>query len=81
MSPTMLFDFMYVLNSLKKHPIKDAYFFMHILFSTRYLLLKQKLNPNNSYEQEINMIYFIQANGYDINMHANIQCINMYEIL
>jgi hypothetical protein len=27
------------------------------------------------------MIYLIQANGYDINMHAKIQCMNMYGCL
>jgi hypothetical protein len=30
--------------------------------------------------KKINMIYFIQANRYDINMHVDIQCMNMYEI-
>jgi hypothetical protein len=24
------------------------------------------------------MIYFIKAKGYDMNMHANIQCMNMH---
>jgi hypothetical protein len=27
------------------------------------------------------MIYFIQAKGYDVNMHANILCMNMHEFL
>jgi hypothetical protein len=24
------------------------------------------------------MIYYIQAKGYDLNMHAKIQCMNMH---
>jgi hypothetical protein len=41
----MLFDFIQVLNILRKHPTKNEYFCMHILFTTIYLLYKQKLNP------------------------------------
>jgi hypothetical protein len=44
-----------------------------MLFTTIYLLQKQKLNCNNYYEQKINMIYFIQPNEHGIIMHANIQ--------
>jgi hypothetical protein len=51
----------------------------HIQFSTIYLLLEQKLILNNHYEQKITMIYFIQANGHDTNIHDNIQGMNMYE--
>jgi hypothetical protein len=42
---------------------------------------KQKLNPRNYSEQEINMIYFIQDKGYDMNMHANIPYMNMHGCL
>jgi hypothetical protein len=47
MNLTMLFDFMQVLNSIRKHPTKNEYFPEHILFTTVYLLQKQKLNHRN----------------------------------
>jgi hypothetical protein len=52
-----------------------------IYCTTIYLLQKQKLNHRNYYKQKINMIYFIQAKGYDTNMHANILCMNMHGFL
>jgi hypothetical protein len=44
MSLNKFFDFMQVLNSLRKHPTKNEYFYKHILFSTIYLLQEQMLN-------------------------------------
>jgi hypothetical protein len=60
----LLYDLIQVLYNKRKHSTKNEYFLKHIQFTTVYLLLKQKLNPNNYYEQKINMIYFIQANGW-----------------
>jgi hypothetical protein len=51
MTLNMLFDFMQVLNSNRKHPTRNEYFPMHILFTTFYLMHEQKLNPKNYYEQ------------------------------
>jgi hypothetical protein len=58
---------------------------MVIFLSICYLLQfiyckKQKLIPNNYYDWKISMIYFIKANGHHINMHANIQGMNMYAL-
>jgi hypothetical protein len=77
MNLNMLYNFIQVLISKRKHPIKDDYFSIHMLFTTIYLLQKQKLNRNNYYEQKINMVYFIQPNEHDMIMHANIQYYNM----
>jgi hypothetical protein len=44
MNLIILFDFIQVLNILRKHSTKNEYFCMHILFTTIYLLYKQKLN-------------------------------------
>jgi hypothetical protein len=38
MNLIMLSDFMQVLNILRKHPTKNEYFPMHILFTIIYLL-------------------------------------------
>ncbi len=61
-----------------KNPTR-VYDFLHLLHI--YLLQKHKLNHRNYYEKKINMIYFIQAKGYDMNMHANIPCMNMHGFL
>jgi hypothetical protein len=55
MNLIMLFDFVQVRNILRKHPTKNEYFFMHILFTIVYLLQKQILNPRNSSEQALIM--------------------------
>jgi hypothetical protein len=47
MSLTILYDFLQVLDSIRKYPTKDEYFTKHIQFTTMYLLQKQKLNHNN----------------------------------
>jgi hypothetical protein len=36
---------MEVLNSIRKHYTNNEYFYRHIIFTTIYLLLEQKLNP------------------------------------
>jgi hypothetical protein len=38
MNLTMLFNFIQVLLSKRKHPTKDDYFYTHMLFTTIYLL-------------------------------------------
>jgi hypothetical protein len=64
-----------------KRLTQDEYFSQHIQFSTIYLLQEQILNHNNYSGQKINMKYFIKANGYDLYMSENIQCMNMPVIL
>jgi hypothetical protein len=44
MNLNMLSDFMDVINNTMKHPTKNEYFLKPILFTTIYLLQKQKLN-------------------------------------
>jgi hypothetical protein len=69
MNLTMLFDFMRVLKSIKKHSTKDEYFLMHILFSTICSMQEQKLNHRNYSEKEINMVNFVQATEHDVHMY------------
>jgi hypothetical protein len=52
--------------------------FMPILFTTIYLLHKQKLNHRNYSEQELNMGNFVQANEYDVHMYAKFQDVYKY---
>jgi hypothetical protein len=47
MNIIILSDYMKYLNSTRKLPTNNEHFPMHILFSTIYLLLNKKLNPNN----------------------------------
>jgi hypothetical protein len=58
MNLTMLFDFIQVLLSKRKHSTKDEYFPKYILFTTIYLLQEQKLNYNKYYKQTIIMSNF-----------------------
>jgi hypothetical protein len=53
------YDFIQVLNSIRKYYTKNEYFPKHILFSTVSLLQDQKLNPRNYSNQEINKINFV----------------------
>jgi hypothetical protein len=55
MNLIMLFDFIQVLNILRKHPTKNEYFPMHIVCTTIYLLQEQELNPRIYSEQELIM--------------------------
>jgi hypothetical protein len=71
MNVNMIYDFMQVLNSIRKHPIKNEYFSKHILFSTIYLLQEQKLNIRNYSEQEIIMGSFVNAIEQYVHMYAN----------
>jgi hypothetical protein len=73
MTLIILYDFMQVLNSIRKHPTNNEYFSRHILFTTIYLLQEKKLNPRNYYEQELNMRTFIQDNDHDVHMCAKFQ--------
>jgi hypothetical protein len=72
-----LSDFMWVLHSIYSHPIKNEYFSKHIVFTTIYLLQKQKLNPKTYSEQETIMRIFVQSNYHDVHIHAKNQCMNM----
>jgi hypothetical protein len=74
----MLFDFMPILNSIKKHYTNNEYFYRHIIFNMIYLLQEQKLNPRNYSKKEIIMSNFVQAKDYDLIMYENIQCMNMH---
>jgi hypothetical protein len=58
MALIMPFDFMQVLNNIKKHPTKIEHFSKHNLFSTTCLMPEQKLNHRSYSEQELNMINF-----------------------
>jgi hypothetical protein len=74
----MLFDFMPILNSIKKHYTNNEYFYRHIIFNMIYLLQEQKLNPRNYSKKEIIMSNFVQAKDYDLIMYENFQCMNMH---
>jgi hypothetical protein len=77
----MLYDFIRVLKLKRKHPTKDYYFPMHILFFTVCLLQDYIFNPRNYYEQKINMINFVQATDHDVHMYAKMQCTNVHKVL
>jgi hypothetical protein len=81
MNLTMLFDFMQVLNSIRKYYIKNQYFPTHILFSTIYLLQEQKLNHKNYSEQELNMVNFIHANDNDLHMYTKFGGLSFHAFL
>jgi hypothetical protein len=81
MSLNKFSDFMQVLNSIRKHSTKNEYFPMHILFSTIYLLQKQKLTHRNYSEQKINMINFVQATEYDVHMYEMFGYLTFYSFL
>jgi hypothetical protein len=68
MSLTKVSVLMQVLNSTRKHYTKNEYFPKHILFTTIYLLWRQKLNNKKYSEQEINMRKFIQATEHDVHI-------------
>jgi hypothetical protein len=81
MNLIMFYAFMQVLNNIRNHSTKNEYFPMHIIFTTIYVLQKQKLNPRNCSEQEIDMGNFVQATECDMNMHVKIKCMNMHGFL
>jgi hypothetical protein len=70
---TRVYDFLQVLSIKRMHSTKNDYFSKHKYFSTIYKLQKLKLKHNNYFEQNINMIYFVQANEHDMSMLAKIQ--------
>jgi hypothetical protein len=70
MSLNMLYEFMQVLNIIRKHSIKNEYFPMPNLFTTICLMQEQKLNYINYSELEINMRNFVQATDHDVHMYA-----------
>jgi hypothetical protein len=77
----MFSDFMQVLHIKRRHPTKNEYFPMHILFTTIYLLQEHKLNHRNYSKQEINMINFLQATEHDVHMYAKFGGLTCYEFL
>jgi hypothetical protein len=81
MNLNMLFDFIQVLYSIRKHSIKVGYFPKHILFIIIYLLQEQKLNYRNYSKQEIIMGNFVQVTEYDANMYARIEYFDIYRFL
>jgi hypothetical protein len=70
MSPKQLHDFMHVLYSTREHHAKNEDFPMHILFTRIYLLQEYKLNYRTYYGKKLIMRNLVQANAYDMNMHA-----------
>jgi hypothetical protein len=81
MNLTMVYDSLQVLHINRSYPTKNEYFPKYIQITTIHLLNKRQLNHNNYYEQKINMNYFIQANGYDMEIHAKVQDLNMHGFL
>jgi hypothetical protein len=69
--------FILVLNNIRNHPTKNECFCMHILFTTIYLLHKQKLNHENYSEQELNMDNFVQVNEYDVCVYKVLGCLQV----
>jgi hypothetical protein len=78
MNLNMLSDFMHVININRKHYTKNKYFPKHFLFSTTYLLHKQKLNHGNYSEQDINMGNFVHTSEYDVHMYTKFQDVCKY---
>jgi hypothetical protein len=76
-----VYDFLQVLHIKWSHSTNNDSFPMYILFTTIYLLQKQKLNHRNYYEQKINMIYVMQATKYDMILYAKFQCMNMHGVV
>jgi hypothetical protein len=59
MNLAILYDFMQVLNSIRKQPTKNDYFTKHIIFTIIYLLQDQKLNHENYSRQKRNTSNFV----------------------
>jgi hypothetical protein len=74
-------DFIQVLDIKRRHPTKNDYFSMHILFTRIYLLQEHKLNHRNYSKQKINMSNFVLATENDVHMYAKIQCENIHRFL
>jgi hypothetical protein len=70
MSLNKIFDFIQVLNCTMKHSIKNEYFPMLILFTTIYLMQKEKINYISYSEHEINMSNFVQTTEHNLHMYA-----------
>jgi hypothetical protein len=81
MSLNMLYEFMLVLNSLRKLSIKNEYFPMPILFTTIYLIHEQKLNYINYSELVINMRNFVQATEHVVHMYVQFGGLDFYVFL
>jgi hypothetical protein len=77
----ILSDFMKVLHIKRRHPTKNEYFSMYILFTTIYLLQELKLKHRTYYKQEINMRNFVQATEHDVKMYAKFGGLTSYEFL
>jgi hypothetical protein len=78
MNITSFYDFMQVLHIKRKHPTKNEYLTMHILFSTIYLLQEHKLNHRNYSTKQINMSKFAQHNEHDMSRHEKFRDLIMY---
>jgi hypothetical protein len=76
-----MYDFLHYLHINSSYYTKNEHFPMHILFTTFYLLQKQKLNYRTYYKQKINTRNFVPATEYDMNLHAKIQCLKMHRFL
>jgi hypothetical protein len=78
MSLNHFYDFIQVLKSIRKYTTKNECFHVHILFTTIYILHKQKLNHRNYSEHELNMSNFVQDNEYYVHKYANCQDVCKY---
>jgi hypothetical protein len=81
MSLNMLFDFMKVLDSMRKPPTKNDYFPMHNPFTTIYLLQEEKLNHSKYSEQELIMRNFVQTTEHDGHMYEKFGGLTFYAFL
>jgi hypothetical protein len=77
----ILSDFMQILHIKRRHPTKNEYFPMHILFTTIYLMQEHKLNHRNYSKQEINMNNFVKATEQDVHMYTKFEGLTCYEFL
>jgi hypothetical protein len=66
---------MQVLNSQRSSTHQNYNFSNHRLFSTIFLLQKQRLNHRNYFKLELSMAISMSAANTDINMHAKPQII------
>jgi hypothetical protein len=56
---TWFYDFIQVVNIIRKHYTSNEYFPKQIVFTMIYLLHEHKLKPRNYYEHKIIMITFV----------------------
>jgi hypothetical protein len=81
MSLNKLHDFIQVEYSMGKLYTNNHYLPKHILFTMIYLLQEQNLKPRNYSEQEIILIIFVQATGYDMYIYPKFEYLYVHIFL